>query len=175
MADAKQKYNRAANLHKQGRNDEALAILDELDREFPRNKEIMYARALSLEALGKGELAIPICAELMATYADTRFQDLMGRLSESTLRRTEDPSSTPKKTDIPRPLVLLGIACGGGLVIAVVLRIVVALSGGSVNLVQNLSVILAIGAIVVVVILLPVAIVARVIRSKHSVPPNLTK
>jgi tetratricopeptide (TPR) repeat protein len=80
-ATATQKFNSAAALYKQGSVAEALRTLQELRDALPENKELMYASALCLIALGRDSEALPLAEKLKTVYADPRGDQLRERLS----------------------------------------------------------------------------------------------
>ena len=52
---AKQKFQEADRLRGEGRHEEALTIYDALDRVFPNNTNILFARAITLANVGRLE------------------------------------------------------------------------------------------------------------------------
>ena len=58
-------FDKASSLYGQGRHAEALAILDELDREHPGTRRIMFPRARCLVHLGRLDEASAICNVLV--------------------------------------------------------------------------------------------------------------
>ncbi len=67
-AIAKQQFQEADVLYRQGRYDESLAILGELNREFPNQKHIMLAAAKSMEKLGMIEEAKLLCHQMIRAF-----------------------------------------------------------------------------------------------------------
>lgn len=78
--EAKKRYEQAKRLYQAKRPAEALAILDEVDKAFPRDKNIMFARALALTDLGQRNAALELCEYLVAVYADPRGERLKAQL-----------------------------------------------------------------------------------------------
>ena len=96
-ATAKQKFNSAAALYKQGSVTEALRTLQELRDALPENKELLYASALCLIALGRESEALLLAEKLKTIYADPRGDQLRERLLPWGLQ----PNSIAPSTDPP--------------------------------------------------------------------------
>lgn len=65
---AQNKFGQADMLFQQGRFDESLALLDELDQAFPNSPNIMYPRARCLVEIGETNEALDILDELTGQY-----------------------------------------------------------------------------------------------------------
>lgn len=76
-------YKEASRLSAQKRHDEALYILEQLDATYPNQKNILYARAMTLASLGRIREARSLCTNLIATFGDTRAQKLLQELENS--------------------------------------------------------------------------------------------
>lgn len=79
-AIAKQQFQEADVLYRQGRYDESLAILGELNREFPNQKHIMLAAAKSMEKLGMIEEAKLLCHQMIRAFDYDRARRLLNHL-----------------------------------------------------------------------------------------------
>ncbi len=90
--ESQQKFHQADSLFKAGRYNEALAILDQLNRAFPNTKNILYPAALCLEKLGRSRDAINLCDQLISGHQDTRAQNIKNRLAASMQAPVEDTS-----------------------------------------------------------------------------------
>ena len=73
-------YHAAGALCREGRFGEALAILDELDRALPNNRDIMWARAICFKGLARTDEASEICDTLIALFGDERAIQLKQQL-----------------------------------------------------------------------------------------------
>jgi hypothetical protein len=99
--NAKQKHLDAQRLFQQQKFAEALALLDELDQEFPKEQNIMYARARCLVALWRLDEARPLCAYLKDALGHRRGAELLAHIDSSTaatMSAFNVPSSIPKHT-----------------------------------------------------------------------------
>ncbi|MBI4560271.1 MAG: tetratricopeptide repeat protein [Candidatus Hydrogenedentes bacterium] len=85
--EATQKFRDADRFYKEGKYADALAILDELEDEFPNTKNVMYPRALCLRHLGQPEKAKAIAERLVKLFNDPRAKQLLEEL--------EPPEATP--------------------------------------------------------------------------------
>lgn len=98
---AKKKHLEAQRLFQQRQFAEALALLDELDQNFPNEQNIMYARARCLVALGRLDEARPVCAFLKDLMGSERGAKLLAHIDSCTVATTsafDIPASTSKVT-----------------------------------------------------------------------------
>ncbi|NIA15352.1 MAG: tetratricopeptide repeat protein [Nitrospiraceae bacterium] len=103
-SEAKKKYARAGGLHAAGRFAEALAIFEELSHAFPKNADILYARALALGELGRYDEAIIVCDMLTGIIEDPRAEELKARVLAKRERETlaaEETKETPPAIEEP--------------------------------------------------------------------------
>lgn len=91
--EAKEKYERADALYRQKRYQEALAILDDLDKAFPNTKNIMYPRALCLGQLGRIDEALDVCTRLITILGDPRGEQLKAELEAQRTGAEAAPST----------------------------------------------------------------------------------
>lgn len=95
-AEAKQIFLEADALFDRGEFDESLHLLQELNREFPRQKHIMYSAALCLEQLGRAQECISLCEQLIERFQDERADVILSRLAG--VDRVEAPILTRSGT-----------------------------------------------------------------------------
>ena len=67
-----EKYYEAQQLFIHGEAADALAILDRIAKSAPNHPEIMYAKALCLQGLGRNEEGLALCNKLYAMHNDKR-------------------------------------------------------------------------------------------------------
>ncbi len=79
--EAKEKFLEADALFTQGRHEDALHLLQRLNREFPRQKHIMYSAALCLEQLGRAQESIALCQQLLERFQDERAELILSRFA----------------------------------------------------------------------------------------------
>lgn len=79
--ESKQKFQQADQLYRAGRYQEALDLLDELNRAYPNAKNVLYPAALCLKKLGRDREALPICEQLIARFQDPRAQELKAKIT----------------------------------------------------------------------------------------------
>ncbi len=80
-SEAKQHFRQADTLYVRGQYDAALHILQRLNREFPRQKHIMYSAALCLEQLGRAQESIALCEQLIERFQDERAELILNRFA----------------------------------------------------------------------------------------------
>lgn len=80
-SEAKRIFLEADALFEQGEFEASLHILQRLNREFPRQKHIMYSAALCLEQLGRAQECIGLCEQLIARHQDERADVILSRLA----------------------------------------------------------------------------------------------
>ena len=108
--EAKETFLQADALFAQGRHEAALHLLQRLNREFPRQKHVMYSAALCLEQLGRAQESIALCQQLIERFQDERAELILSRFAGED--RVEAPiisaSGTRKlSTDDHRLLAML--------------------------------------------------------------------
>lgn len=86
---ANKRFQRADDLFTEKRYREALALLDELDREFPGRKNILYPRALCLAKVGDFRKAREIAERLVEEFDDPRAERLLERMAAAEKRKAE--------------------------------------------------------------------------------------
>lgn len=79
-SEAKKKYEEAGKLHAAGRFADALVVFEELSRAFPKNADILYARALALGEVGRHDEAVIVCDMLTGIIEDPRAEKLKARV-----------------------------------------------------------------------------------------------
>ncbi len=86
---ANKRFQRANDLFAEKRYREALALLDELDREYPGKKNILYPRALCLAKVGDFRKAREIAERLVEEFDDPRAERLLERMKAAEKRKAE--------------------------------------------------------------------------------------
>ena len=86
---ANKRFQRADDLFTEKRYREALTLLDELDREFPGKKNILYPRALCLAKVGDFRKAREIAERLVEAFDDPRAERLLERMAAAEKRKAE--------------------------------------------------------------------------------------
>lgn len=81
-AEAEKKFNDADRLYREEKYGEALVLLNELDRTFPNDRNIMYPRARCLSKMDRYEEALDLCNQLILMHNHDRAQDLKSRILE---------------------------------------------------------------------------------------------
>lgn len=76
----REQYKRADQLFKEGKYAESLQILDQLDQAVPNNKNISYARAMSLAKLNRRDEALAVCEFLIKNFGDPKAVKLQQSL-----------------------------------------------------------------------------------------------
>jgi len=75
-------YQQAGGLHAQGRNEEALKLLDQLQEAFPDEKSILLAKARVLDALGRFQDAWKTCMHFEYLFPGPEAEELKANLAE---------------------------------------------------------------------------------------------
>ena len=88
-SEAKKIFLEADALFDRGDFEASLHLLQRLNREFPRQKHVMYSAALCLEQLGRAQECIALCEQLIARFKDGRADLILGRLAG--LDHAEEP------------------------------------------------------------------------------------
>lgn len=83
-------YRQAIQLIRVGRNEDALALLREIDRERPGTKNVLYPMAVCLENLGRFEEALACCGRLITEHDSEKARLMKARL-EKAARDSELP------------------------------------------------------------------------------------
>lgn len=78
-AETKARYQEAWRLYQGKRYDQALAILDKLSQAAPQDRDVTYARALTLAALGQANAARDVCDYLSNVLGDPRGEQLKAK------------------------------------------------------------------------------------------------
>lgn len=93
---SQQFFKQADALFRGGRYGDALIFLEKLNRAHPDQKNVLFPMAMCLTELGRGDEALPICDQLIATYDLPRAKALRERiLAETPTVRTAPLSATP--------------------------------------------------------------------------------
>lgn len=100
---AQNKFGQADQLFQQGRFDEALALLDELDQAFPNSPNVMYPRARCLVEIGETNEAMDLLDELALQFQHEEAMQLKGELQDAMLTLTQPPAAEARHHDGPRP------------------------------------------------------------------------
>lgn len=149
-AQSQQLFKQADALFKQGQYEQALQILEQLNRAFPNEKNILYPAALCCERLGRKQVALQLCQQLLEQFQDPRVHDVMARLNAPQAPTMVggmpgmagidalglDPLGPPTRpaayaapqSDGPNWKLILGV--GGGILAVVLLLIVLPALGG---------------------------------------------
>jgi thioredoxin-like negative regulator of GroEL len=86
---AQNKFGQADLLFQQGRFDESLALLDELDQAFPNSPNVMYPRARCLLEIGETNEALDILDDLTAHYQHPEAEALKREVQEAIVTLTQ--------------------------------------------------------------------------------------
>ena len=92
--EAKRKCRLASSLCGNGKNDEALPLLDELSDTFPHNKDILFARGLCLSALKRFDEARVVAEKLEIVFSDPRGAQLKAEVAELAAQDDGKPERT---------------------------------------------------------------------------------
>jgi len=91
--ESQQKFKEADSLFRSGQFEQALSVLDELNRAFPNTKNILYPAALCLERLGRSRDALNLCEQLISQHKDSRAVAIKDRLATTQVQRSEEETS----------------------------------------------------------------------------------
>lgn len=80
QSEAEGRYREASQLYMDGRYEEALALLSELDYEFPGNINILKAKARTLAKLGRVSEAIAVCDRLEQVFGYEKARSFRNQL-----------------------------------------------------------------------------------------------
>lgn len=100
---AQNKFGQADMLFQQGRFDESLALLDELDQAFPNSPNIMYPRARCLVEIGETNEALDILDELTTHYDHPEAVALKKEVQEAIATLTQPAVSEARHRVGPAP------------------------------------------------------------------------
>jgi len=78
--DAREKFKQADELFRARDFAKALEVLDDLDREFPDTKNVIYPRAMCLARVGRFDEALELCRQLKVEFGDPRGEKLMVKI-----------------------------------------------------------------------------------------------
>lgn len=143
---AQSKFQQADSLFKQGRHQDALRVLSELDNAFPNSKNVLYPMALCLEKLGQRAEAERLCSILVQKFQDTRAQALIAQLHATASPNLyqvpgmdamdfnvsdQMPSAfgAPPRPATPPSSSKRGLLIGAGALVAVIAVVAVAVAG----------------------------------------------
>jgi len=100
---AQNKFGQADMLYKQGRFDEALALLDELDQAFPNSPNVMYPRARCLVEVGETNEALDILDDLATHHQHQDAAKLKKELQEAIVTLTQSSPAEARHQEGPPP------------------------------------------------------------------------
>lgn len=66
--DSKAKFSQSKELYSEGKYEESLSVLQELNEEYPGTKNILFPMALNLRALGRFDEALAVCDEVILQF-----------------------------------------------------------------------------------------------------------
>jgi formylglycine-generating enzyme required for sulfatase activity len=126
---AQEKYRQAQALYRAGSFKEAMSLVNELDEAFPNSKDILFAQASLLNALGRKKEAANLCERLIVQFADERAERLKAAISLGETGAATPavfPSKRPFEAVRRRPLffgvlascILVAVVAPVGLVMA---------------------------------------------------------
>lgn len=78
--DAEEKFKEADQLYRRGEFRKSLDLLNELNREYPEHKHIMFPRARCLNKLGETDLALGLCEQLIRNFKHDKAVALRERI-----------------------------------------------------------------------------------------------
>ncbi len=107
---AKMKYQEADTLFRENQYAAALEILDDLDKAFPKTKNIMLLRALCLAHLYRAQEAIRVCDRILGRFECPEAHDL----KISLVRNDGLPSVPGRDTAPPRRIESSSKSHAGG-------------------------------------------------------------
>lgn len=80
---AQSQFQKADDLYRSGRYEEALNVLNRLDAAFPDKRNIMYPRARCLRRLKRPQEAMEVCDLLIERYGDKRAAKLKNAIASA--------------------------------------------------------------------------------------------
>ncbi|GMV94233.1 MAG: hypothetical protein AMXMBFR82_40110 [Candidatus Hydrogenedentota bacterium] len=78
---AQSQFQKADDLYRSGRYEEALNVLNRLEAAFPEKKNIMFPRARCLRRLKRPQEAMEVCDRLIELYGDERAAKLKNSIA----------------------------------------------------------------------------------------------
>ena len=105
---AKADYQRAESLCRHGEYEEALGILDALDRQLPGSRRVTYQRALCLAGLNRRDEALACCDVLEGKLEAKQLQTLRDSISKQ--QASAAPAPAPAAQESPLDASGLGSA-----------------------------------------------------------------
>ncbi|MFP6583974.1 MAG: redoxin domain-containing protein [Candidatus Hydrogenedentota bacterium] len=99
--DASARFKEAENFFDAKRFNEALTILDELDARFPKTRNLVYARAQCLIALGRFGDADALCHQLRDEFSDPRATGLLAKCATANRESPSPVQTNQVKRDKP--------------------------------------------------------------------------
>jgi thioredoxin-like negative regulator of GroEL len=100
---AQNKFGQANMLYQQGRFDEALALLDELDQAFPNSPNIMFPRARCLLEIGETNEALDLLDELALHHQHQEAIKLKIEVSDAMITLNRTVQTEARHRDGPTP------------------------------------------------------------------------
>ena len=100
---AQNKFGQADMLFQQGRFDESLALLDELDQAFPNSPNVMYPRARCLVEIGETNEALDVLDEITTHFEHPEAVALKAELHEALKTLTQAPPAEARHRVGPEP------------------------------------------------------------------------
>jgi hypothetical protein len=88
---AKEKFKQADELAREGRYDESLRVLYELNEAFPKNQKILFPIAQNLANAGRFDDALAVCSNLIAMFSDEKAAQLKRQI-EAKVRESQSPT-----------------------------------------------------------------------------------
>jgi hypothetical protein len=98
--EATQKFKDADTLFKQGEYVEALIVLNQLNREYPNMKNVLYPMALCFDRLGRPGDVRRLCERLILDFDDPRAKALLDSF-ETPPGPEPTPARGPASTPVP--------------------------------------------------------------------------
>jgi len=100
---AQNKFGQANLLFQQGRFDESLAILDELDQAFPNSPNVMFPRARCLLEIGETNEALDVLDELALHHQHREAIELKSEVQDALITLTRPAVAEARHRDGPTP------------------------------------------------------------------------
>lgn len=100
---AQNKFGQANLLFQQGRFDESLSLLDELDQAFPNSPNVMFPRARCLIEIGETNEALDILDELALHHQHQEAIELKSEISDAMITLTQPVPVEARHRDGPTP------------------------------------------------------------------------
>lgn len=97
------KFGQADMLFQQGRFDESLSLLDELDQAFPNSPNIMYPRARCLVEIGETNEALDILEDLTSQFQHEEAVAMKREVQEAIATLTQPHPAEARHHDGPPP------------------------------------------------------------------------